>query len=153
MKCVSCGASKMVHEVRDVTYTYKGKNTTIADVGGLYCKRCNESLHTEEESRYLHSEMTAFNKEVNASMVAPEFISETRKKLKLDQRQAAELFGGGPNAFSRYENGKTEPPLSLVQLFKLLNEHPELLDELRPKKATSTTDSKTRLKRRKEITA
>jgi 4-azaleucine resistance transporter AzlC len=51
------------------------------------------------------------------------------RKLDLDQRQAAELFGGGVNAFSRYENGKTKPPLALVKLFKLLDRHPELLNE------------------------
>ena len=47
------------------------------------------------------------------------------------QRQAAELFGGGVNAFSRYENGKTKPPLALVKLFKLLDRHPDLLSEVR----------------------
>ena len=30
-----------------------------------------------------------------------------------------------------YENGKTKPPLALVKLFKLLDRHPDLLDELR----------------------
>jgi hypothetical protein len=33
--------------------------------------------------------------------------------------------------FSRYENGKTKPPLALVNLFKLLDRHPELLNEVR----------------------
>ncbi|MEA1051615.1 type II toxin-antitoxin system MqsA family antitoxin [Lamprobacter modestohalophilus] len=54
-----------------------------------------------------------------------------RKKLHLGQREAAELFGGGVNAFSRYETGKTKPPLALVKLFKLLDRHPDLLDELK----------------------
>ena len=45
--------------------------------------------------------------------------------------EAAELFGGGVNAFSRYENGKTRPPLALVKLFKVLERHPELLSEIR----------------------
>ncbi|NCV33245.1 MAG: helix-turn-helix domain-containing protein, partial [Betaproteobacteria bacterium] len=58
-------------------------------------------------------------------------ITRVRRKLDLDQRQAAELFGGGVNAFSRYENGKTKPPLALVKLLKLLDRHPDLLDELR----------------------
>ena len=35
------------------------------------------------------------------------------------------------SAFSRYENGKTEPPLALVKLLKLLDRHPELLNEVR----------------------
>ena len=46
------------------------------------------------------------------SIVDPEFIVSVRKKLNLDQREAAEIFGGGVNAFSRYENGKTKPPLA-----------------------------------------
>jgi HTH-type transcriptional regulator/antitoxin MqsA len=64
-------------------------------------------------------------------MVDPEFIVSVRKKLALDQREAAEIFGGGVNAFSRYENGKTKPPLALVKLLKILERHPELLVEIK----------------------
>ncbi|MBV2235514.1 MAG: type II toxin-antitoxin system MqsA family antitoxin [Sterolibacterium sp.] len=41
----------------------------------------------------------------------------------------AEAGGGLP--FSRYENGKTKPPLALVKLFRLLDRHPELLSEVK----------------------
>jgi HTH-type transcriptional regulator/antitoxin MqsA len=75
--------------------------------------------------------MAEFNKQVNAAIVDPSFISGVRKKLELDQREAAEIFGGGVNAFSRYENGKTKPPLSLVKLLKVLDKHPDLLAEVR----------------------
>jgi HTH-type transcriptional regulator / antitoxin MqsA len=68
---------------------------------------------------------------VNASIVDPGFIASVRRKLALDQREAAEIFGGGVNAFSRYETGKTKPPLALVKLLKLLERHPELLTEVR----------------------
>lgn len=33
--------------------------------------------------------------------------------------------GGGPNAFSRFENGKTKPPLALVKLLMVLDRHPK----------------------------
>jgi HTH-type transcriptional regulator/antitoxin MqsA len=137
MKCVACGGAEMVREVHDVSYTYKGQSTTIPDVSGDFCPVCNESLHSAEEARYLNSEMLAFNKEVNSTIVDPEFIIKTRKILNLDQRQAAELFGGGINAFSRYENGKTKPPLALVHLLKILSNHPELLSEIQTKKKES----------------
>ncbi|MDP3507287.1 MAG: type II toxin-antitoxin system MqsA family antitoxin [Candidatus Melainabacteria bacterium] len=132
MKCLSCGKAELVSDTRDVSYTYKGETTTIQDVSGDYCPVCNESLHNAQESKYLNAAMLAFAKQVNRASVKPEFISETRKKLQLDQREAAELFGGGPNAFSRYENGKTRPPIALVQLFKLLDKHPSLINELKP---------------------
>ena len=57
-------------------------------------------------------EMGAFSKQVHAAIVDPAFIVTVRKKLNLDQRQAAEIFGGGVNAFSRYETGKTKPPVA-----------------------------------------
>lgn len=68
---------------------------------------------------------------MNATIVDPAFIVNVRKKLALDQREAAEIFCGGVNAFSRYENGKTKPPLPLVKLLWVLDRHPELLTELR----------------------
>jgi HTH-type transcriptional regulator/antitoxin MqsA len=80
--------------------------------------------------------MLEFNKEVNGAIVDPAFIRKTRKKLKLDQQEAAEIFGGGPNAFSRYENGKTRPSQALVQLLKILDKHPDLINEVKPTQST-----------------
>jgi HTH-type transcriptional regulator/antitoxin MqsA len=54
-----------------------------------------------------------------------------RKKLGIDQREAAEILGGGVNAFSRYETGKTKPPPALVKLLKVLDRHPDLLEEVK----------------------
>lgn len=154
MKCVSCGAAEMVHDTRDVPYTYKGQTIVIRDVTGEFCPACNESIHTAKESEQLNAIMLAFAREVNSATVDPAFISETRKKLKLDQREAGVIFGGGPNGFSRYENGKTRPPLSLVQLFRLLDKHPNLIEELKMgemKKAEA--DTKRLIKRKKKAYA
>lgn len=58
-------------------------------------------------------------------------VKRIRQKLKLSQREAAELFGGGVNAFSEYERGKTQPHRSTVALLRVLDRHPELLNEIR----------------------
>jgi HTH-type transcriptional regulator/antitoxin MqsA len=131
MKCPVCGAAELIHDTRDLPYTYKGETTLIPAVSGDFCPACAESLLDMAESERVMKEMREFAKQVNAAIVDPQFIAGVRKKLKLDQREAAEIFGGGVNAFSRYENGKTKPPLALVKLFKLLDRHPELLNEVR----------------------
>jgi HTH-type transcriptional regulator / antitoxin MqsA len=131
MKCPNCGAAKLVHATRDLPYTYKGESTVIPKVTGDFCPACDESVLDPVESRRTMQLMLAFNKQINASIVDPGFITSVRKKLDLDQREAAEIFGGGVNAFSRYENGKTKPPLALVKLLKVLDRHPELLPEVR----------------------
>lgn len=131
MKCPVCGAAELIHDTRDLPYTYKGESTVIAAVTGDFCPACAESILDAAESERVMREMRAFSKQVNAAIVDPVYITTVRKKLRLDQREAAEIFGGGINAFSRYENGKTKPPLSLVKLFKLLDRHPDLLNEVR----------------------
>jgi HTH-type transcriptional regulator / antitoxin MqsA len=131
MKCPVCGAAELIHDTRDLPYTYKGETTTIPAVTADFCPACDESITGLPETDRIMREMQAFNKQVNAAIVDPGFIVNVRKKLDLGQREAAEIFGGGINAFSRYENGKTKPPLALVKLFKLLDRHPDLLDEVK----------------------
>ena len=131
MKCPNCGAAELVPDARDLPFTYKGETTVIAQVAGDYCPACGEGVFDAEVSRRVSAEMKAFGKQVNAAIVDPAFISAVRKKLHLDQQEAAEIFGGGANAFSRYENGKTKPPLALIKLFKVLDRHPDLLAEVR----------------------
>ena len=130
MKCPSCGGAKLVRGTRDISYTYKGETTAILGVCGDFCPACGESVLAAAESKRVSAAMLGFNKQVNASIVDPAFIARVRKKLALDQRQAAAVFGGGPNAFSRYERGKTKPPLALVKLLMLLDRHPNLLNEV-----------------------
>lgn len=130
MKCPSCGAAKLLYDTRDTPYTYKGESITLPTVNGDFCPACGEAVLDAKESRRVNTLMREFNQQVNAAIVDPAFIMTVRKKLDLDQRQAAQIFGGGVNAFSRYENGKTKPPLALVKLLRVLDRHPELLVEI-----------------------
>jgi HTH-type transcriptional regulator / antitoxin MqsA len=131
MKCPVCGAAELIRDTRDLPYVYKGESTVIPAVCADFCPACGESVTDLNETDRVMREMQAFNKQINAAVVDPGFIVEIRRKLELGQREAAEIFGGGINAFSRYENGKTKPPLALVKLLKVLDKHPELLDEVR----------------------
>ena len=131
MKCPACFSADLIPDTQDMPYTYKGEKTVIPDVVGEFCPECGESVMDAEESSRVSATMLAFNQQVNASIIDPAFITQVRKKLSLDQREAAEIFGGGVNAFSRYENGKTRPPVALVKLLRVLDNHPELLAEIR----------------------
>jgi HTH-type transcriptional regulator/antitoxin MqsA len=131
MKCPVCGAAKLIHDTRDIAYTYKGESTVIPAVTADFCTACDESITDASETKRVMGLMLAFNKQVNAAIVDPAYIASVRKKLDLDQKEAAEIFGGGVNAFSRYENGKTKPPLALIKLLRVLDKHPNLMREVR----------------------
>jgi HTH-type transcriptional regulator / antitoxin MqsA len=112
MKCPSCGAAELMRDVRDTPYTYKGESTTLPAVNGDFCPACGEAVLDAKESRRVNTLMREFNQQVNAAIVDPAFIMTVRKKLDLDQRQAA------------------QPPLALVKLLRVLDRHPELLVEV-----------------------
>ena len=132
MKCPTCESGKLVAAVRDVPYTYKGKRKVIKAVKGRFCDNpmCREVVMDMGESVRTSKEMLEFNKKVNAGLTPINLLTQVREQLNLTQQQAAKVFGGGPNAFSRYESGKTKPPVALVKLFKVLNKHPDLFEEI-----------------------
>jgi HTH-type transcriptional regulator/antitoxin MqsA len=58
-------------------------------------------------------------------------LARIRKKRKLSQLGAPQLAGGGRNPFSRFGLGQARPVAAVINLFRLLDSHPELLLELR----------------------
>lgn len=130
MQCPNCFQAELVAQTKDLPYRYKGKETIIPNVSAQFCPTCSEMVANSGESERIMAEMLAFNKKVNSEFANPHYIQQVRKKLNLDQRQAGELFGGGVNAFSRYETGKSQPPVALIKLLKLLDKHPNLLAEV-----------------------
>jgi HTH-type transcriptional regulator/antitoxin MqsA len=132
MKCPTCETGNLVTAIRNVLYTYKGKKTVIKAVKGQFCDnpKCREVIMDMGESVRTSKEMLEFNKKVNAELTPIDLLTQVRVQLNLTQQEAAKVFGGGANAFSRYESGKTKPPVALVKLFKVLNKHPDLFEEI-----------------------
>jgi HTH-type transcriptional regulator/antitoxin MqsA len=70
-------------------------------------------------------------KEEIEGIPSPAMIRRVRKKLKLSQREAGGLLKVGESAFDKYERGLVEPSGPTSQLLRLLDKHPELIDDLR----------------------
>jgi len=115
----------MVLETRTITDTYENMEYTVNNLHGHYCDSCGESTHSREESQKIYEaiEQIKYN--------SPEkLILKIRKKIGLDQKRAGQVFGGGPNAFSRYETGKSKAPTPLITLFKLIDKYPYLVNDI-----------------------
>jgi HTH-type transcriptional regulator/antitoxin MqsA len=65
MKCPSCGAAELIHDTRDLPYTYKDKTTTIPAVTADFCSACDESLTDRAETERVLLDMRAFDNLVN----------------------------------------------------------------------------------------
>lgn len=127
--CANCGAGSPVRfEGETFTITHAGLTTEITDLSGWRCDACDEiEFDAESAQRYAAAgdELVLRTRETERSE-----IRRIRRKLGLSQTTAARLTGGGHNAFSRYERGEAVPLPAVVNLFKLLDKHPELLKEL-----------------------
>jgi len=119
----------MVYGRRNVTRNFEGTPLTIPDVDGWLCQVCGEVEFADADSAQRFFEQVSELQQRERKRLAVE-LKAIRRRLKLTQRQAAELFGGGANAFSDYERGTTRPARSTVLLLQLLDHHPELLQEL-----------------------
>ncbi len=63
-------------------------------------------------------------------MLAPDEIRRIRTKLKLSQRKASALLGGGPHAFQKYEKGEVGISQAMNTLLRLLDKNPGLLRQV-----------------------
>jgi HTH-type transcriptional regulator/antitoxin MqsA len=125
-QCPLCFEGTLHDGSRNSTLEYRGHLYEYTSEGA-FCDHCGDGFPVhdkEEETRW-----KIFRDKVDAEEAKE--LARIRKKLKLTQREAARIAGGGHNAFSRYERGEAKPVQAVVNLFRLLDQHPELLKELR----------------------
>jgi HTH-type transcriptional regulator/antitoxin MqsA len=125
--CAECGSGKLTRFTDESVPLHDG--TQVAGLSGVRCADCGEVyLDAASQARFVaagDARVLAKRNEDRAMLV------RVRKKLNLTQREAAHLTGGGHNAFSRYERGEASPLPAVVNLFRLLDKHPNLLNEVR----------------------
>ena len=65
-----------------------------------------------------------------AERLKAEEVRRIRTRLKLSQRRAGEILGGGPRAFQKYESGEVVVSRPMANLLLLLDRDPSRLKEL-----------------------
>ena len=126
--CLNCEKADMLRGKRNAVIEYRGHRATVRALDGWHCPECGELEFSGNEGIRYAEALEKLRLKVDANQAAE--LARIRKKLKLSQRRAAAIAGGGVNAFSRYENGKARPVAAVVNLFRLLDKHPELIDEI-----------------------
>lgn len=128
--CLSCEQADMKKKTSNVTVRVGEFLMVVPNVYGWHCPHCGEVEFLDEDSSRRHFAAMSELFRLRDAAVG-EQLRTTRKRLKLTRAQAADLTGDGHNAFSRYERGEVKPMPAVVNLFKLLGKHPELLEEVR----------------------
>ena len=104
------------------------------------CNVCTSDFAGAPESKLNRRALMAFRKRVDELLTGAE-ITALRKQYKLTQGQAARRFGGGPVAFSKYENddvAHSESMDNLLRLVRLVRRSAEAFWQLMEEKSMST---------------
>lgn len=124
--CSSCGAP-MRRDTRPQRIDYKGLSAEV-EQPGWYCG-CGEALLSEADVAATDGAYLDLRARAEGVLTAGD-VARIRRKLKLSQRRAGELLGGGPRAFQKYETRAVAVSKPMSNLLRLLERHPEALEEL-----------------------
>jgi HTH-type transcriptional regulator/antitoxin MqsA len=119
---------KLTRDVRPCTVRYQGRARTV-DLPGWY------PADKDGDGVLVGSDMDAVDqalRELKAEVASlkPGEVRAIRLRLKLSQRKAGEILGGGPRAFQKYESGEVMVSKPMAQLLRLLDRDPRRLKEL-----------------------
>lgn len=126
--CEICGEMAVEHKTQKMEYSYKGESILVAQPGH-YCNACGESILDPQDLKATRKELTTFRAQVE-HLLTPDEIRNIRKILGISQQEAANICGGGKNAFSRYESGDVLIPRAASNLLKILSKDKGLLSEV-----------------------
>lgn len=116
--CPICNG-KLNKKTHKKNMLYKNKNLTI-EMTGDYCDECKEGFYNEEEQSLITNRILLAKRKAD-NLLTPEHVRRIRKKVKLTQKEAQEIFGGGVNAFSKYERAEVTQPRATDILLRLLD--------------------------------
>jgi len=128
--CAICGESAVRAATYSDTFTHRGGELVADGLEMMRCDACGAELIEPDQARRNYRKMVDIGRTADG-LLTGDAIVKLRKRLALTQQEAATLFGGGPNAFSKYERGDVVQSVSMDRLLRLVGAFPPLLDWLR----------------------
>ncbi len=124
LQCPICGEGNLIEQISKNRVEYKGKTTEL-DLSFSVCNSCGSEQANAQQVRTNKRQMVAFKKRVDGLLTGSE-VRSVRERLGLTQSAAAEIFGGGPVAFSKYESDDVTQSEAMDKLLCVAMEFPEV---------------------------
>ncbi len=138
--CPACGGD-MLRETRRRTVRYK-KHSVEIDQPAWWCRNCGEGVLDSKDSAIADRAFATLKARAEG-VLDPETIARIRTQLKLTQRTAGKILGGGARAFQRYESGVVVVSQPMSNLLRLLDAQPTLLSRLTARSTAAARQKRT----------
>ena len=125
---------ELKRDVRPFVVRYEGKTRKV-DLPGWYpARKGGDAVHVGDDMDVVDRALVELKAEVHG-VLKPQEVRAIRLRLKLSQRKAGEILGGGPRSFQKYESGEVLVSRPMTQLLRLRERDPKRLKELLASKA------------------
>jgi HTH-type transcriptional regulator/antitoxin MqsA len=118
----------MQYERRADILVYKGQERSCRTLA-WWCTQCGEAIFAGKPLLARDRAFQQLKADVD-QVLGPDEVAQVREKLRLSQRRAGEVLGGGPRAFQKYESGKQAVSVPMSILLRLLARDPSRLREI-----------------------
>lgn len=135
-ECPACESKAIEPQSYERDLEYKGADLHVADLEQCHCTTCDYAFETHEQHdaniARIKAAFLAYRSsyKTERGLLTGSDIKQIRIRLNLYQQYAARLFGGGLNAFSKYENEEVVQSVGMDRLLRLVAMHPALLTDL-----------------------
>lgn len=127
-ECGACGEGSLIATRGVRAVEHHGEKEYISQKSHT-CDSCGAILFDEADVRENRRAWLRFKKHVDKIPLGCE-IAAMRIQASLTQKAAGDLFGGGPVAFSKYENDDLVPDDAMINLLKLAIAYPDTVTRL-----------------------
>ncbi|MCA1178902.1 MULTISPECIES: type II toxin-antitoxin system MqsA family antitoxin [unclassified Pantoea] len=126
--CPICGVGKLSRKSEMDEVVYKGVTKHVT-ANYCVCDHCHVEQAGATELKANKRIMNEFKKEVDGLLTGREVLA-IRTSLGITQDQASLVFGGGPNAFTKYENDDVSQSEAMDKIIRMAARFPQVFSEL-----------------------
>ena len=128
--CFQCdNGTKLNLDTKDVAIEVRGESCVVSNLMGWHCPVCNEIEYIDNDNadRMWEAIETLGAK---AKVRDAAILAHARKRLKLTQNKQQNLLAADTTLSVAMKRGEAVLMRAVINLFKLLDKHPELIKEL-----------------------
>jgi len=126
--CKICKSVDILNLEDQETFSYKGEELSFT-IEYSICNSCEREFIEKGQIKRNDQKIQDVKRHFDGLLGSKE-IQDIRKSLRITQQQAAQIFGGGKNAFSKYENGKVAQSNAMDKLIRMTAEFPIVFQKL-----------------------
>jgi len=127
-QCIVCKSEDIKSLVAVESVLYKGHQLQVS-LEYSVCGGCDREF--VPKSQILSGEIAVRNaKKKFDGLLSSQDIANARATLSISQDQASKVFGGGKNAFSKYERGEVSQSVAMDKLIRICLKHHHVFREL-----------------------